>query len=175
MRRALLVAVVFVVVSCGGEGRSADRAPASPDGARTAPRGESAESVDRDAFVRAVNAACRDYAERDEALESPEGLDEYVPFMRAWIGNSAGLDAKLADLDAPPLVEGFGGYVADNHRQTELLRAALPELEAAVREDDTAEADAVLDGAIDDFNEIVDELDPYAKRYGFTGCAGGEE
>lgn len=172
MRRALLIVVVLLAASCQSEGDSRETSPAPPDATGASPK---SQSVGRDAFVGEVNAACREYAERDEALDWPEDLDDYVPFLRAWIENSASLDRRLARLDLPPEIAGFDAYVADNGKQTDLLRAALPRLEAAVREDDTADADAVLDGVTDDFNAIVDELDPFATRYGLTDCAGGEE
>jgi hypothetical protein len=170
MRRALLVAVLLVsVASCGSGGTSSELTPAPSIGpAGSTPAGS--PSRDRAAFVASVNAACRVYADRDERIESPEELDDYVPFMHLFIDNSADLDAKLAELDPPPDVQDFDRYVAGNKRQTAVLRAALPKVEAAVRDSDQAEADAAVDDAIDAFNKIVDELDPYARRYGLDDC-----
>jgi hypothetical protein len=173
MRRALLIAAVLVTIACGSEGGAPNPTSAS-SGVPATPTLTSAESVDRAAFVRSVNAACREYAERDEALEFPDELDGYVTFMRAFIENSSDLDEKLSALRPPATIEDFDDYVADNRRQTDVLRAALPKVEAAVRDDDQAEADVVIDDAIDDFNAVVDDLDPYAQRYGFTECTDGE-
>jgi hypothetical protein len=176
MRRLLLVTFVLIsLVSCGSEGRRSTRTPMPSDRGASEPSFDSAEAVDRRRFVGAVNDACREYAERDEALGYPEELDGYVAFMRAFIENSAELDAKLAALDPPVLVRDFDDYVAGNRRQTDILRAALPKVEAAVARDDQAEADDVIDRAIDDFNAVVDELDPYARRHGFTDCTSEPE
>ena len=172
MRRAVpIVFVVCSLVSCGSD-RTGSRQTSQPT---HAPASAVGQSLDRATFVREVNEACADYAQRDEALEFPEELDGYAAFMRAFIDNSADLDARLAALHPPPQVEDFDDYIAGNRRQTDVLRAALPKLEAAVADDDQAEADAVIDRAIDDFNAIVDELDPYARRYGFTDCASDPE
>ena len=173
MRRAVLMAVVLVsLASCGSEGRPATPSPSSPDRA-TPGASTDGGTIDRSTFVRTINDACREYAEADEALEYPEERDEYVPFMRAFIANSAALDSKLAALRPPAGIEHFDGYVADNRKQTDILQAALPKVQAAVGDSDLTEADVVIDRTIDEFNAVVEELDPYARRYGFTECLSG--
>jgi class 3 adenylate cyclase len=122
-----------------------------------------------------VNDACREYAEKDDALDFPEGLDGYVRFMRTFIANAADLDAKLSELDKSGAPEGFDRYITDNRRQTDVLRAALPDVETAVRANDVDRADAVIDDAIDDFNRIADALEPYALRHGLTDCTSEPE
>jgi hypothetical protein len=171
MRRTVAMALVLLALTaCANERDTSTRTPAPSGPAAASASASSAEAVDRAAFVAAVNDACREYAERDEALASPEELDEYVAFMRAFIDNAADLDAKLEALDPPVLINDFNDYVAGNRRQTGILRAALPKVEAAVRNEDQAEGDVAIDDAIDAFNEIADDLDPYARRNGFDEC-----
>ena len=172
MRRISSVLVVLgLLTACGSEGRTSE-----PEAAASAPSTSvAAHSGDDAAFVRAVNAACKQYADADAALDFPEAADDYVPFIETFIANAARLDTQLERLDPPSTFEDFGGYVAKNREQTAVLRAAGPKIEAAVDEDDLAEADAIIDVMIDEFNAITDELDPYARRYGFDECTGGEE
>lgn len=150
-----------------------DRSPAAS--AAATPAGSSAADRAEAEFVRAVNAACKDYAERDAALEFPEEAEDYEPFMETFIENSERLDDAFARLDAPEGFEGWDDYVEKNREQTKILRAAAPEVEAAVRDDDLATADDVIDEAIEDFNAIVDELDPFAREHGLTECASAAE
>ena len=174
MRRAVVITfAVLALGSCAGEDRGSDRTPSASGPA--AASADSAEASDRRTFVAAVNEACREYARRDEALEFPEDLDAYVAFMRAFIDNSADLDTKLEALDPPSGIADFDDYVAGNRKQTDILRAALPDVEDAVADGDQAVADEVIDRAIDAFNAVVDELDPYARRQGFTDCASDPE
>jgi hypothetical protein len=126
-------------------------------------------------FLRAVNDACREYAEKDEALDFPEDLDDYGTFMRTFIANASELDAKLSELNKSGAPEGFDRYIADNRRQTDIVRAALPDVETAVRANDIDRADAAIDDAIDDFNDIADALEPYARRHGLTDCTSEPE
>ena len=170
MRRLLVVALALVaLVSCSG-GETPSRSSTVPSAAETAaPIANSPQDVE---FVRAVNAACKAYADSDAALDDPRESEDYVPFMESFIANSARLDDEFARLDPPAAFAGFDAYAKRNRDQTDILRAAAPKVAEAVRDDDLARADAVIDQAIDDFNTISDELEPDARRFGFTECAG---
>lgn len=130
----------------------------------------------KDAFVEGANAACREYDEADAQVAYPEQLDEFKPFMREFLAIGDVLQAKLEALKPPPSdAAAIRDWLEGSERMTQVMRAAQPEIEAAVDANDQAEAERVLDEAIDEFNRISDTLDPFARSYGLFDCANPTE
>jgi hypothetical protein len=175
MRRAVLIVVVLVALaSCSREGALS---PATPPGGAasssepSAPTGDD-EDPAKAAFVKAANAACRDYGADSDDLPDPEELDDYVPFMRGFIRIGDELQAKLRALPVPPAdAKAIEGYLNSNDEQSHVLKEALPKIEAAARDDDVDAADEALSVALDEFNRISESQDPFARGYGLTDCA----
>ncbi len=175
MRRAgLVVLALIALVACSREAtRSA--ATAAPSGAAPTSSSEAStgpEDPAKSAFVRAANAACRDYAKKDEALDGPAELDDFVPFLKEFIRIGDELQARLRALPVPPDdAKGIEGYLGGNDEQARVLKEALRKIESAVRDNDLDAAEETLDEAIDEFNRISTSQDPFAWNYGLTGCA----
>ena len=177
MRRAgFLVIALIALASCAGEARPSAATPSSSTAATSAAEGSTsakgAEDRAKSAFVRAANAACRDYADVSDELPDPQELDEYVPFMKDFIRVGDELQVKLRALPVPPAdAKGIEGYLNGNDEQSRVLTEALTKIEAAVRADDLDAADEALSVALDEFNKISESQDPFARSYGLTDCA----
>ena len=176
MRRAVLIVVALVALaSCAREGALS---PATPSGRASssseptaAPTG-GVEDPAKAAFVKAANAACREYGADSDDLPDPEELAAYVPFMRDFIRIGDELQAKLRALPVPPAdKKGIEGYLNGNDEQARVLKEALPKIEAAARADDIDAADEALSVALDEFNRLSASQDPFARGYGLTDCA----
>jgi hypothetical protein len=126
--------------------------------------------------VAAANKACREYAKADEALADPEDLKDYLPFMQRFIKLGEDLQVKLRALSVPPDdAKEIDVYLDGNDEQGATLKAALPKIERAVRAKDEDAAYNAWSDAIDGFNAISDDQDPFAKGYGLVDCANDDE
>jgi len=175
MRRAIwVIAVGLLFASCGSEGSNAkpSQAAAFATPSPTAAIASGAPNAAKRAFVDAANAACREYARRDEALSEPEKLGQYVDFWTAFIRIGDDLQAMLRKIPVPAAdAADISDYLAKNDQQADVLKAALPKIEDAVRKNNQTSADGVIDEAIDEFNRISSLQDPWARSYGLTDCA----
>ena len=178
MRSRTVLALAFVLFAGCSQDPGTSSGAATPSPSPDAPasasfaRPEGGRDGAKAAFVEAANAACREYAKQSDALPDPESLSRYVPFLRQFIKIGDDLQAKLRALPMPPGdAKEIDGYLDGNDRQAEVLKAALPKVEAAAREDDIEVADEVLSDALDEFNRISVSQDPFARGYGLVDCA----